>query len=195
MSLSGPTQFVLPSGVTITPDTCTATQHSYTAEATTHPVEDGSSIADHVIRKPPALSFTTTWTPRPPEDTYQPPPGDDRPGAAFVFLTETLQMRTPIRIVTDRITYDPVVLTSVSMPRAFEDGDGRTLVIEAQEIQIVSGKTVKIRVSKANGFKGKAKKKKTNVTITRGQAAAEATASLLTGNFLRAARFGYIAAQ
>jgi hypothetical protein len=192
---SAPTQFVLPSGVTITPDTCTATQQAYTAEATTHPVEDGSSIADHVIRKPAGLSFTTTWTPRPPDDSYQPPPGDDRPMGAFVFLTETLQMRTPIRIVTDSVTYDPVVLTSVTMPRAFEDGDGRTISVEAQEIQIVSGKTVKVRVSKANGFRGKAQRKKTNVTLTRGQAAAEAAASLFTGNFLRAAGFTYIAVK
>jgi hypothetical protein len=192
---SAPTRFVLPSGVTITPDTCTATQQAYTAEATTHPVEDGSSIADHVIRKPAGLSFTTTWTPRPPDDSYQPSPGNDRPMGAFVFLSETLQMRTPIRIVTDGVTYDPVVLTSVTMPRAFEDGDGRTITIEAQEIQIVSGKTVKIRVSKSNGFKGKAKKKKTNVTFTRGDAAISAAAAVFTGNYLQAAGFVALAVK
>lgn len=156
------TKFVLPSGVTLTPDTCTAQAHNYSAETTMHPVEDGSSIADNVIKKPASLSFTTLWTPRPPDDTYEPPAGDDRPSIAFVYLTEALLMRQPIRIVVDNVTYDPVVLTSVQMPRAFEDGDSRTLTVEAQEIQIVSGKTVKVKVSPS--LKSKGKKKKTNKT-------------------------------
>lgn len=187
------TKFVL-AQMTITPDTCTAIQHGATAEATTHPVEDGSSIADHVIRKPLTVTFTTTWTPRPIDDTYL-PQGQDRGLEAFQILTSTLQSRQPIQIVTDGQIYDNMVLQSVTMPRAFEDGDGRTINIDCQQIQIVSGQTVKIKVSKAKGFKGKAKKVKTNVTMTRGAAAASAAASVLTGNFIKAAGFAYLAVQ
>lgn len=181
------TRFILAS-LTITPDTCTSIQFGYDAEATTHPVEDGSTIADHVIRKPPKVSFTTTWTPRPIDDTYL-PQGNDRGLEAFQILSATLQSRQPIQIITDGQNYENMVLQSVTMPRAFEDGDGRTITIECQQIQIVSGQTVKIRVSKANGFKGKAKKKKTNVTFTRGDAAISAAAAVFTGNYLQAAGF------
>jgi len=193
MNIELNTRFILAS-LTITPDTCTSIQFGYNAEATTHPVEDGSTIADHVIRKPPKVSFVTTWTPRPIDDTYL-PQGNDRGLEAFQILSATLQSRQPIQIITDGQNYENMVLQSVTMPRAFEDGDGRTITIECQQIQIVSGQTVKIRVSKAGGFKGKAKRKRTNVTLTRGQAAAEAAASLFTGDFLRAAGFTYIAVK
>lgn len=160
MNISLRTNFVLQIA-TITPDTCTAITHGATAETTTHPVEDGSSIADHVIRKPLTVSFTTSWTPRPIDDTYL-PQGNDRGLEAFQMLTGELQLRRPIQIVTDGQIYDNMVLQSVTMPRAFEDGDGRTINIECQQIQIVSGQTVKIKVAQA--IKSKSKKKKVNKT-------------------------------
>lgn len=159
MPTSPATQFILASGQIITPDTCTSQQHSGQAEATMHPVDDGSSIADHVIRRPNQLSFTTVWTPRPPDEDYL-PAGNHRGQDAFDILIEALQRRQAIRIEADGITYDPMVLTSVQMPRAFEDGDSRTIQIEAVEIQIVSGQTVKVQLAPA--LKRKGKRKKTN---------------------------------
>ena len=188
------TKFVLSNGMTIQPDTCTAIGHGATAEATVHPVEDGSSIADHVIKKPLSLSLTTTWTPRPVDESYQ-PQGADRGLEAFQILVATLQARQPIQIYTDGQVYDNMILQSVSMPRAFEDGDGRVINVDCQQIQIVSGSTVKIKVSRAGGFKGKAQKKKTNITLTRGQAAASAAAALFSGNFMKAAGFSYLAVK
>jgi hypothetical protein len=192
MPTSPATQFLLASGQILTPDTCTSMQHEASAETTTHPVEDGSSIADHVIRKPQTLTLTTRWTPRPPEPDYL-PLGNHRGQDAFDALVVALQARQPIRIEMDGITYDPVVLTSVTMPRSFDDGDGREIQIQATQIQIVSGQTTRVRVSSRNGFKGKARAKKTNVTLTRAGAAVAATVALLSNRTLTALAYTGIA--
>ena len=85
----------------------------------------------------------------------------------------------------DGIVYAPVVLLSVSMARQFEDGDGRTIQVEAQEIQIVSGKTVKIKQSKS--LRGKGKKKKTQAPLTRAEVAIVVAGAVITGQWQRAA--------
>lgn len=164
-----PTRFILSDGQVITPDTCIAQTHQEQASATTHPVADGSSIVDHVIRQPASISLTTIWTPRPDDDSYE-PRGTGRPQDAFDILVSALKKRQPIQIELDNITYDPVVLTSVSMPRAFADGDGRTIEVEAQEIQIVRGQTVKIKVAPALKSKGKKSKKKVELPPSRNNA-------------------------
>lgn len=162
-----PTRFILSDGQVITPDTCIAQTHQEQAAATMHPVADGSSIADHVIRQPASISLTTIWTPRPDDDAYE-PRGTGRPQEAFDILVAAIKKRQPIQIEVDNITYDPVVLTSVSMPRAFADGDGRTIEVEAQEIQIVRGQTVKIKVAPALQSKGKKSRKKVEATKSTG---------------------------
>ena len=184
MPTSPPTQFLLATGQVITPDTCVSIGHGSQAEATTHPVEDGSSIADHVIRKPNTLSLTTNWTPRPIDETYL-PSGINRGQDAFDILSGVLQRRETLTITSDGIVYAPVVLLSVSMARQFEDGDGRTIQVEAQEIQIVSGKTVKIKQSKS--LRGKGKKKKTQAPLTRAEVAIVVAGAVITGQWQRAA--------
>ena len=178
MRVAPQTRFILQGGMVLTPDTCVSIGHGSQAEATTHPVEDGSSIADHVIRKPNTLSLTTNWTPRPIDETYF-PTGTERGLEAFQILSNVLQSRKTLTIEADGIIYDNMVLQSVSMPRAFEDGDGRTVQIEAIQIQIVSGKIVSVKVS--NKLKGKAKKKKTNVTPEQASAALKTLAQITAG--------------
>ena len=184
MPTSPPTQFLLATGQVITPDTCTAINHGSQAEATTHPVEDGSAIADHIIKKPNTVSFTTNWTPRPWDETYL-PSGPTRGQDAFDILSGVLQRRETLTIDAEGIVYSPVVLLSVSMARQFEDGDGRTIQVEAQEIQIVSGKTVKIKQSKS--LRGKGKKKKTQAPLTRAEVAIVVAGAVITGQWQRAA--------
>ena len=184
MPTSPITQFLLATGQIITPDTCTQINHGSQAEATTHPVEDGSSIADHIIKKPNTVSLTTNWTPRPIDETYL-PSGINRGQDAFDILSGVLQRRETLTITSDGIVYAPVVLLSVSMARQFEDGDGRTIQVEAQEIQIVSGKTVKIKQSKS--LRGKGKKKKTQAPLTRAEVAIVVAGAVITGQWQRAA--------
>ena len=187
MPISPPTQFLLATGQVITPDTCTAINHGSQAEATTHPVEDGSSIADHIIKKPNTVSLTTSWTPRPWDETYL-PSGPTRGQDAFDILSGVLQRRETLTIDAEGIVYSPVVLLSVSMARQFEDGDGRTIQVEAQEIQIVSGKTVKVKQSKS--LRGKGKKKKTQVPLTRAQTAIAVLGATVVGPWATALGIG-----
>ena len=172
------TRFILQGGMVLTPDTCTSISHGSQAEATTHPVEDGSSIADHIIRKPNTLGLTTNWTPRPVDNTYF-PSGAERGLEAFQILSNVLQNRKTLTIEADGIIYENMVLQGVSMPRAFEDGDGRTIQVDAIQIQIVSGKIVSVKVS--SKLKGKGKKKKTNVTPQQASDAIRGVAQVTAG--------------
>ena len=184
------TLFVFPSGQAIQPDTCTTVTHGSQAEATTHPVEDGGSIADHVVLKPNTVTLSTLWTPHPADETAL-PQGFDRPSEAFDLLSDALQQRQMIQIRSgtgDGIIYDNMVLLSVSMQRQFEDGDGRLIQVEAQQIQIVSGKTVKIKIAKS--LKPKGQKIKTNVTPTRAQLATRAAIAVVTGSWGAALALG-----
>lgn len=135
----------LSTGLEIMPDTAEAVTHNREAEATDHPVEDGSSIADHIIVKPKTFTVTTNWTPRP-WDAFMLPSGADRPQKAFTILADAVQNKTSVFFELDGQFYAPVVIERVTMQRQFEDGDSRTILLECKEITIVSGKTVAIKV-------------------------------------------------
>lgn len=155
----------LSTGLTISPDTAETVTHTREADTTEHPVEDGSTIADHVIVKPRSFTITTLWTPRPWDDSYN-PSGANRPAQAFDILATACQQKTSLWIQIDDIDYRPVILTSVTMQRQFADGDGRAIQLECKEITIVTGKTVAVRVS--NALKPKAKKKNIKANLIPG---------------------------
>lgn len=194
MATSTPIRITLASGQVITPDTCETISHGSQAEATTHPVEDGSAIADHIIRKPNTVSLVTLWTPRPIDDTYL-PQGPTRGQDAFDILSGVVQRRETCTIAGDGLVYSPVVLLSVGMQRQFADGDGRTINIEAQEIQIVSGKSVAGGSNSARTTKRLKPKVKTQVTQTRGSLALQAVVGVATGSYFGALGAAYQALQ
>lgn len=149
----------LSTGLEIMPDTAEAVTHTREAEATNHPVEDGSAIADHIIVKPKTFSITTNWTPRPWDESML-PSGADRPDKAFTILADAVQSKASVFIEIDRQFYAPVVIEKVTMQRQFEDGDGRTIMLECKEITIVAGKTVAIKVAPKLKAKGTRRTKK-----------------------------------
>lgn len=152
----------LSTGLVISPDTAEVVTHTREADTTEHPVEDGSTIADHVIVKPRSFSMTTLWTPRP-WDAFFLPSGPNRPAQAFDILATACQQKTSLSIQIDDVNYRPVILTSVTMQRQFADGDSRVVQLECKEITIVEGKTVAVRVAPALKPKGKKKNIKANL--------------------------------
>lgn len=149
----------LSTGLVISPDTAEALTHAREAEATSHPVEDGSNIADHVIVKPKRFSLTTVWTPRPWDDLFQ-PTGPNRPQQAFTILAQACQDKTSIWVQLDDIDYRPVIIESCTMQRQFADGDSRTIQLECKEITIAQGKTVTTKIASSLKPKGPKKVKK-----------------------------------
>ena len=148
----------LSTGLVISPDTCETVTHTREAEATDHPVEDGSSIADHVIVKPKTFTLTTNWTPRPWDTTFL-PTGENRPQQAFDILAMACQDKTSVWIQVDDIDYQPVIIQRVTMQREFADGDSRTIQLDCKVITTVQGRTVQAKLK----AKGKPKPKKVNL--------------------------------
>lgn len=154
----------LSSGLVISPDTAELVTHQREAEVTDHPVEDGSSIADHVIVKPKTFQLTTNWTPRPWDDSFM-PPGINRPQQAFDILAAACQDKTLIWVQVDDIDYQPVIIQRVTMQREFADGDGRTIQLDCKVITIVQGKTVAVNLKSMLKPKGAPKKKKISLEV------------------------------
>jgi hypothetical protein len=154
----------LSTGLVISPDTCELVTHTREAEATDHPVEDGSSIADHVIVKPKTFTLTTNWTPRPWDDTFK-PGGANRPQQAFDILAMACQDKTSVWIQVDDIDYQPVIIQRVTMQREFADGDSRTIQLDCKQITVVQGKTVEVKLASSLKAKGKPKRKKVNLEV------------------------------
>lgn len=179
-------RFRLVGGLTVSPDTSDVT-HDNTAEVTRHPIEDGSKLSDHIIVNPNSVQIQSFWTPRPEDDTLS-PSGANRPQQAYDILSGVLNRKESLIIEIDGITYDPAALTKVGMPRAYDDGDGRMIPIEATVMQIVSGKTVKVKV--AQGLKGKGAKKKTVAQLGKASLAAAAALELVAGDFTGAVALG-----
>lgn len=154
----------LSTGLVISPDTAELVTHTREAEATDHPVEDGSSIADHVIVKPKTFQLTTNWTPRPWDDTFK-PTGINRPQQAFDILSMACQDKTSVWVQVDDIDYQPVIIQRVTMQREFADGDSRTIQLDCKVITIVQGKTVAVKLKSTLKPKGKPKKQKVNLEV------------------------------
>lgn len=144
----------------VQPDTCTTVTHEFTAEATDHPVEDGSAVTDNVVKKPRTCTATMLFSPVPlAEGNFTPTPGPDRPQKAFDLLADSMQRRERVNACFDGVFYSPAVITSLSIPRVFDDGTSRTINIAVKEILTVYSKTAKIKPN-ANIAKGTGKKKK-----------------------------------
>ena len=172
-------------GVLVEPDTAITVGHTREAETTTHPVEDGSAIADNIVRKPPTVSLRCIFSPHPLSGEDLSPRGTDRPQRAFDALALAMQQRETVTVLSDGLFYGPAVITRLSMQRAFEDGSSRTFDLDLTEVLQVATKTAKL--IPATTIKHGTGRRKTTVAPTKAQVATKAAMAFAGGNWVAAA--------
>lgn len=183
-------RITLQDGTQIIPDILETATHTSTAEATDHPVEDGSALSDNIVRKPRTVSMALVFSPFPVRTETLSPTGISRPDQAFDALAGAMERRERVYAVIDGKFYTPAAITSLTMPRAFTDGSSRTINVELKEILTAYARTV-AKLAPRTSIKSKTGKKIKAVGLARSDAAILAGANLAAGNLGTA--LGYIA--
>lgn len=125
-------------GTILTLDASVSQSHSRTANVTSHPVEEGADVVDHVRSEPVTLSITGILSATPLGAETDPWSGRETDG--WAVLEDVIQARQPVTIITSLRSYDNMVLTSLSTVR---ERGVRAIhpQIEAREIRIVQAAT------------------------------------------------------
>lgn len=106
--------------------------HSYTSRVTNYPIEEGSTLSDHIINEPTIVVLEGTVTDTPLAIL----PFFNRSIDAFNRLIEIHQKRESIIVVTGLKKYPNMVITNLDIPRDIRTGQSLTFTIELKEIII-----------------------------------------------------------
>jgi len=124
----------------ITFDATVTETHQKSAEVTTHPVEDGVEVADHVRLLPVGLTITVEQSNTPlVADAYQ-----DRDLDAWEWLRVIMDNKELVKVVTIQRVYENMILTDISQTIGAGDSQKIKPTLRFQEIRVVSSLSVEI---------------------------------------------------
>jgi len=126
-------------------------EHSWSAQATSNPVEDGAPVSDHVIEQADKLRLKCFVSDTPLTTSqnltagdYNQSPAGTRTQPVFELLYTIIKKRVPVTVYTKHATYPEMVLTDVSIPRAAGTGEALEFNLDFQEIRRVKTETVDV---------------------------------------------------
>lgn len=144
------------------------------SQITTHPVQDGSVIADHIQDLPKTLQQTAFFG-------QSLTNAEDQSGASLTRAEDTYQKLLDLKAAKERLSvftprreYENMVIKRVTRPRSRADGDGIVVTIDFQEIQTATSEVVAappVRVEK-NPKRRQGKKPKKEANEAQSQSAA-----------------------
>lgn len=186
-----PCVFTFADGSTLIPDTYTVATHSVTTEATQFPVQDGSTITDHVIVKPRTLSLDLIVSPLSPEPfILQPPKGMDRPLLAWNQLAGVASSRQPFKVEVDGQTYQPAVITNLNRQHVYDDGMSYRFTMDVQQVLIATAQTVPAAQVSSDIRHKTARKERGSKQATPADLRTAAFVQASQGNFITAIALG-----
>ena len=145
---------------------CTISEeHSYQADVTENPIEDGAPVADHVNLRPFTLKIDGLVTDSPlglpivgsvlnvARQFSQIFGSQSRSKDAFDALVTLYKNRTPFTVITNLKRYDNMVISDATFPFTNETGQALDLKLTLTQVSIVKSKIV--QASPQTVFKGK----------------------------------------
>lgn len=148
-------------------DATLAEDHSWSAEATQNPVEDGAPVSDFVIEKPDKLTLRGFMTETPLIASsnvrdYM----ESLTQNAFDLLRDLIKERIEVTVYTQYFIYDSMILTDLSIPRSSDTGEALEFTAEFVSIRKVETQLVEVppgisakKEAKAGGKDGSVAKK------------------------------------
>ena len=130
----------------IEPDAAISRESAQQAQPTQWPLESGASVSDHTIVMPLTVSLDLSFSAAPLVATF-PAPGVGRPQQARALLFAALQARDTIHVITPDVTYEEMVITSVSSPENSSTGFSLDITVELQQVRRVSAQEAAIPAS------------------------------------------------
>ena len=131
--------------------------HGAEVEITDFPIETGSTITDHVRRKPLTLAMTVVLS-----DLTDAGP---LPGRSIDLVNQLYLMQSDAKVLsvyTPARTYDSMLIQSIGVPRDSKSGCGLTLNVSLKQISLVQNRQTKRVNSRTARAQPKAKVGKTN---------------------------------
>ena len=122
--------------------------HSFVNEVTTHEVEKGADIADHVRARPTVITIDSIVSDTPLGSIVDlRAPGDKPSQFAYDFLRELRDARAPMTIETSLDKFDNMVLTVLTPRQDAETGDSLQFTATFTQIRLVTNDRTTVRVS------------------------------------------------
>jgi len=126
--------------------------HNWTNDVTTNPVENGSTVADHIISLPDKITLTGFITNAPlslgqksdSETSVDDKKVDDRVDAAIGKLRDLMDNKMIVTVFTKYLVYPNMAITAISFPRNSSSGDAIEVNIDFVKLNLVSTQTVKV---------------------------------------------------
>lgn len=170
-------------GVTIVEaDACVSRSTEVTAEATQWPIEDRSTISDHVIVQPLTMTLELVFSRHPLVPVQGQQSGDTRPQQAFAALQQALQTRADVTVTTPDGVTTALVLTGVSSPQTAADGYSRSVSVRATQIVKVTSQESSVPVRRrAAALKTQSAAQDLGSLLGRVAVAAEVARAVVTG--------------
>lgn len=127
-------------------------EHSWTAEATTNPVEDGAPVSDHIIEQPDKVRMKCFVSDTPltasqnlgTSGDYNQSTAGTRTQPVFDLLYTIIKARVPVTIYTKHSVYSDMALVNVTVPRASGTGEALEFELEFLSIRRVATETVDV---------------------------------------------------
>ena len=115
--------------------------HERTSKITRYPIEDGSTISDHIINDPDAVSITgvvmrTT--------ILSPNPSTDRALTAYTEILQLMENKQLISLSTGLQVYSDMHIESFTVPRNFQTGADLTFSMKLVNARIAKSQTTLI---------------------------------------------------
>lgn len=138
-------------------DVAVTEEHSFENEVTDHPVEKGSSIADHVRPKPNTVTVEGLVSDTPLSDVSQFrtafSDGSIPSREAFARLDDLRTSRQIVTVTTSLRDYDNMVVQSISVPRDAKTGNALRFKAIFKQIRVVDTERATVRITDAHAKK------------------------------------------
>jgi len=129
-------------------DAAPSEDHAFESEVTSHPVEDGADITDHVRARPVTVSISGVVSDSPIGAVADQRVLGDVPSAdAFTLLLEIRDAREPVTIQTNLRTFDNMVLTSLQVPQDASTGQSLRFRATFVQVELVRNERTVVEVS------------------------------------------------
>jgi len=131
--------------VSVVVDAMVTENHSYTAQMTEYPIEDGSEISDHVVQKPDSLTINGVISNSP----IYIGPGFLSFNRVMDGYTSLWAMKTaglPVDIVTGIKIYQKMIIESFVIDRNAQNGQALEFTMQCREAKIVKSQSGSIGV-------------------------------------------------
>lgn len=123
--------------------------HTFEREVTTNEVENGSPIADHIIKRPITLEISAMVTDAPIKGLIENYSnaldnilgGSKYTADCFGALRLLYERQSVVTIYTEYAAYENMAIQSITLPRAPEDGEALIFTIRAVQVRIVETAT------------------------------------------------------